>query len=116
MTDPQAISETTGNTLPATQDAPAPTVDDVGGSLGTLVPGDGGAPSDTTHSRSHGRYVLQRICGEGGLGRVWLAVDRELQREVALKEIKPERQGNAALQRRFLQEAQITSQLDHPNI
>ena len=62
------------------------------------------------------RYSLTGIHAEGGLGRVWLARDNELQRRVALKELHPERAGEPEAVRRFLREAQITGQLDHPNI
>lgn len=62
------------------------------------------------------RYTLSRVHGEGGLGRVWLAHDTHLNRDVALKEILPGKERNAITWRRFMREAQITSQLDHPNI
>ena len=52
----------------------------------------------------------------GGLGRVWLAHDGDLRREVALKEILPEQAANPETWRRFLKEAQVTGQLEHPNI
>ena len=39
-----------------------------------------------------------------------------MDREVALKELRPDRSDNDALRRRFFQEAQITGQLDHPGI
>jgi serine/threonine-protein kinase len=59
---------------------------------------------------------LQRLHAEGGLGRVWLAHDSELHRGVALKEIRPDRAADPAVWRRFLKEAQVTGQLEHPNI
>ena len=62
------------------------------------------------------RYRLTRIHAQGGLGRVWLAWDSDLNREVALKEIQPEKAGHPELWRRFLKEAQVTGQLEHPNI
>lgn len=62
------------------------------------------------------RYVLTRLHAQGGIGRVWLAHDAGLGRDVALKELLPERTGNAAVAARFLQEAQITGQLEHPGI
>lgn len=59
--------------------------------------------------------------GRGALGRVFTSIDMGLQREIAIKEILPERlQGSqhdvAALRARFLREARVTGQLEHPNI
>jgi WD40 repeat protein/tRNA A-37 threonylcarbamoyl transferase component Bud32 len=62
------------------------------------------------------RYRLTRLHGEGGLGRVWVACDQTLNREVALKELKPGQAADPEACRRFLQEAQVTGQLEHPNI
>jgi hypothetical protein len=62
------------------------------------------------------RYRLTRVHAEGGLGRVWLARDSELNREVALKEIRPDHAGDPDARQRFLKEAQITGQLEHPGI
>jgi tetratricopeptide (TPR) repeat protein/tRNA A-37 threonylcarbamoyl transferase component Bud32 len=62
------------------------------------------------------RYSITRLHGEGGLGKVFVAHDNDLQRDVALKELKPERSGHPEMWRRFLKEAQITGQLEHPNI
>src|SRR5262249_42602776 len=62
------------------------------------------------------RYCRLRLHATGGIGRVWLAPDSALGRDVALKELRPERAENAALGVRFLQEARITGQLEHPGI
>jgi PAS domain S-box-containing protein len=62
------------------------------------------------------RYHLMRLHATGGIGRIWLARDSELGRDVALKELRPERAGSAQLWNRFLQEARITGQLEHPGI
>jgi serine/threonine protein kinase len=67
-----------------------------------------------TEQRS--RYTLTRLHAEGGLGKIWLARDHDLNREVAMKEIKPERANHPEACRRFLKEAQVTGQLEHPNI
>ena len=64
--------------------------------------------------RSH--YTLSRMHDQGGLGRVWIAHDRRLHRDVALKEIRPDATVNAQSRQRFVREAQIASQLQHPNI
>jgi tetratricopeptide (TPR) repeat protein/tRNA A-37 threonylcarbamoyl transferase component Bud32 len=62
------------------------------------------------------RYTLTRLHAQGGLGQVWLAVDGDLNRQVALKELRPERCSDSALAARFLEEAQVTGQLEHPGI
>ena len=62
------------------------------------------------------RYTLTRLHAQGGLGQVWLAVDGDLNRQVALKELRPERGGDPTLAARFLDEAKVTGQLEHPGI
>jgi serine/threonine-protein kinase len=62
------------------------------------------------------RYTLTRLHATGGIGRVWLARDPRLGRDVALKELRPERAGRPEAWARFLREAQITGQLEHPGI
>ena len=51
----------------------------------TLVP-DPQAPE-----KSVSRYTLTHMHGKGGIGQVWLAYDKQFNREVALKELRPER-------------------------
>jgi serine/threonine protein kinase/tetratricopeptide (TPR) repeat protein len=65
-----------------------------------------------------GRFVLEpdRPPLEGGMGRVWLAHDDQLGRIVALKEMRDETRDVPALRHRFLVEAQVTAQLEHPGI
>lgn len=62
------------------------------------------------------KYRLEKVHGKGGLGRVWLAHDDSLNRDVALKELHPHQAQRAHARRRFLKEAQVTGQLEHPNI
>jgi serine/threonine protein kinase len=61
------------------------------------------------------RYAMLRLAGTGGLGRVWLVRDARLGREVALKELRPDR-ADAGFWGRFEREAQVTGQLEHPGI
>lgn len=61
-------------------------------------------------------YRVQKKHAEGGLGDVYLAQDEQLQRFVALKEMKPKFARNQKLKNRFLLEAQVTARLDHPSI
>src|SRR5205814_276916 len=62
------------------------------------------------------RYEVLRLHATGGIGRVWLARDAALGRCVALKDLHPEKAQQALLRARFLREAQITGQLQHPGI
>ncbi|MCR9201841.1 MAG: serine/threonine protein kinase [Planctomycetaceae bacterium] len=62
------------------------------------------------------RFVLTRKIGKGGLGTVWLAKDEKLQRSVALKEMNPEAAEFPRAWERFQREAEITGQLEHPNV
>jgi serine/threonine-protein kinase len=62
------------------------------------------------------RYALTRVHAKGGIGQVWLARDTDLEREVALKELRPEQASNPTALQRFLREARITGQLDHPGV
>ena len=63
-----------------------------------------------------GRFEVIRELGRGGMGRVVEARDPDLHRNVAVKVmIDPEEAGRAQVSR-FVVEAQITSQLEHPNI
>ncbi|HKI16826.1 MAG TPA: protein kinase, partial [Isosphaeraceae bacterium] len=75
--------------------------------LGTLSPGE-------TESRD--RYTLTHLHAKGGMGRVWLARDGALGRQIALKELRPDQAGNSIVFSRFLYEAKITAQLEHPGI
>ena len=50
------------------------------------------------------------------MGQVWLARDRALGRLIALKELRPDKAENSAVSSRFLHEAKITAQLEHPGI
>jgi serine/threonine protein kinase len=61
-------------------------------------------------------YEIISILGAGGMGEVYLANDLRLKRKVALKMLKPELTQEERTLRRFEQEAQAASALNHPNI
>jgi hypothetical protein len=63
-----------------------------------------------------GNYEILDKLGEGGMGEVWRARDRRLQRLVALKILPREVAGDAARRTRFEQEARALGALNHPNI
>ncbi len=62
------------------------------------------------------RYSVLGVLGEGGMGQVLLARDEDLRRKVAVKTLRPHLGGDPRTMARFLGEAQITAQLDHPNV
>ena len=62
------------------------------------------------------RFQLIRPHAQGGIGQVWLARDCELQRDVAVKEIQPRYAERAEQRARFVLEAEITGNLEHPGI
>ncbi|WP_371616210.1 protein kinase [Streptomyces sp. NBC_00454] len=67
------------------------------------------------------RYQLATILGQGGMGQVWTAYDRRLDRRVAVKLLRPDKvagPGSVAdeLRRRFVRECRVTAQVDHPGL
>lgn len=62
------------------------------------------------------RYEITREHARGGLGKVFVARDKQLEREVALKQILPAFSSDSGCRHRFLLEAQITGSLEHPGI
>ena len=62
------------------------------------------------------RYTRTRLHAKGGMGQVWVARDGSLGRQIALKELRPDSMDNSAICSRFLYEARITAQLEHPGI
>ncbi|HEY6910063.1 MAG TPA: protein kinase [Myxococcales bacterium] len=72
-------------------------------------------PADPLIGRTLGnRYRITSLLGQGGMSRVYQAVQAPLQRAVALKVLEDD-PGEPMLQQRFLLEASATSQLTHPN-
>lgn len=62
------------------------------------------------------RFRILRLHAEGGLGQVSVALDEALHRQVALKEIQERYADDAESRARFLLEAEITGNLEHPGI
>jgi WD40 repeat protein/serine/threonine protein kinase len=69
-----------------------------------------GAPSSIVD------YDLLNVLGEGGMGVVYNARQASIDREVAVKMLKPEMAASATHRRKFLSEVAVTGELDHPNI
>ena len=63
-----------------------------------------------------GRYRLEQKIGEGGMGTVYLAHDKELDRKVAVKLLAATYLSDKDVVERFEREARLTARLDHPNI
>ncbi len=63
-----------------------------------------------------GRYRIQRTLGEGTMGSVYLAHDKQLDRKVALKIPKVNAKEDSKFIERFLREAKAAATLTHPNI
>ena len=63
-----------------------------------------------------GNYRIVERLGDGGMGSVFRAVDEMLDREVAIKVLRPELARQAALVERFRQEARALARLSHPRI
>ncbi len=86
--------------------------------LGTTS-GDGAVPPTPPAAAlpAHvGRYRIERLLGEGGFGRVYLARDEQLQRPVAIKVPHAHLVAQAGDAETYLAEARTVASLDHPNI
>jgi serine/threonine-protein kinase len=62
------------------------------------------------------RYKLGELLGAGGVGLVTSALDRTIGRTVAVKTLKQGRDAESGAARRFVEEAHVTAQLEHPNV
>ncbi len=61
-------------------------------------------------------YTIEAEAGRGGMGVVYRARDPELDRLAAVKVIAPDLASDAGFRARFVREARVTAQLDHPNV
>jgi serine/threonine-protein kinase len=78
-----------------------------------------GRKSDQPHTPSQPpgpRYKIGELLGAGGAGLVTSALDRTIGRTVAVKTLKQGRDSEPRVARRFVDEAHVTAQLEHPNI
>ena len=87
---------------------------------GSRVGGSGGWSGDTSELAPGtvlaGRYEILTVLGTGGMGSVYRAQDRELDRLVALKVIRPELARNPAIVDRFKQELRLSHKVTHRNV
>lgn len=83
--------------------------------LGQRDPGESSREPDTSASEGS-RYEVVNSHAQGGLGEVFVARDRQLNRNVALKRIREHAAGDESARSRFVFEAEVTGRLEHPGI
>ncbi len=116
-----------GGDIPATLSASADStlreamrrsgVPEIRHSVDSLPAAEEGAPSPgRTDGPGPPPFNWLGVYREGALGQVWVGRDDRLNRTVALKVIRADRASHPDARRRFLREAQVTGQLEHPNI
>ncbi len=92
--------------VPEGWSVPAPVTPSIAASLTSLQPG----------TLLGSRYEILKLLGQGGMGAVYQAKDRELDRVVALKVIRPELAGHPEILQRFKQELILARQVTHRNV
>jgi serine/threonine protein kinase len=102
--------------MSAPDSQPEPTGDDALLSELRVVLNRRTPPADLLVGSSIGKFQIRAPLGEGGMARVYRAVDTESQSEVALKVLKPEYQSSPDIGRRFAQEAQTMSRIRHAHV
>src|SRR5262245_22941735 len=114
-----SFAHTVANLEPSTDPAGAPTVS--GQAWATLA----SPPCDPTNAAGQAsleergfaaRYAQGAVLGQGGMGEVRACTDQRIGREVALKVILAKPSSKVEVQRRFLREARVQGQLEHPSI
>jgi serine/threonine protein kinase len=80
------------------------------------APRSGVRPAAPQNHTPGERFDVQQVLAQGGLGVVFLARDQEIDRTVALKQIKSQWADDDDSRVRFLLEARITGRLEHPGI
>src|SRR5690242_9346722 len=87
-----------------------------GWSVVTPSAGENTLPGLTPGRVIASRYEILQLLGEGGMGAVFKAMDRQLDRVVAVKVIRPELAGHPTILRRFKQELLLARQVTHRNV
>jgi len=80
------------------------------------VDSEAGSPPLPLELASHSRYRVERLLGAGGMGAVYRAYHRKMERTVALKVINPALLTRPAVVERFTREVKAAARLSHPNI
>ncbi len=107
------VGEATGDFLPSEPEASVPQKTGMRSQARLTAAGSAGAFPAPEPSRHTGRYFLKKFHAKGGMGEIWLAQDGDIGRAVALKRMLKGREDQRA---QFLQEAQVTGQLEHPGV
>src|SRR5690242_3645601 len=74
------------------------------------------APGDPRIGQTVGGYTLEALIGRGGMGAVYLADQHAIQRKVAVKVIADDLAGDPRVDARFLREARLAAQINHPHV
>ena len=91
--------------------------DDCGATLdATIARPAGDAELEAIRAAFSERYIVESLLGRGGMGSVYKARERTLDRHVALKIVRDERRHDAEFIERFRREARIAARLRHPRI
>ncbi|MCR4316646.1 MAG: protein kinase [Planctomycetes bacterium] len=75
-----------------------------------------GTIAEDTRERNFGKYEIIRELSRGGMGAILIGRDGEIDREVAIKIIRPDVTVSRSHLARFMMEARVQGQLEHPNI
>ena len=89
--------------------------DALGGGTSTMMGGPGARPAAPARGKWGGLELRERL-GEGAFGEVFRAYDPRLEREVALKLLKPRAAGNDELAARMLREGRLLARVRHPHV
>jgi serine/threonine-protein kinase len=110
----------TFSSLPtAIQDGPHDTLasGDTHSSDGSLdAPIDPASVSISDLGHETPRYDARKLLGQGGMGEVWLCKDRRVGREIAVKTMRDRNANSPDSRARFLREARVQGQLEHPAV
>src|SRR5579864_1294417 len=110
LVDPGLKSPGSGSDAPTQIDLGAPSASRAG------APVAGGQPVLPPGTILANRYEITKLLGEGGMGAVYKANDRELNRPVALKVIRPDLARNQSIVDRFKQELLLAREVTHKNV
>jgi serine/threonine protein kinase len=84
--------------------------------LEELLQSKGSASPWISAASMSARYEPVKPVSQGGMGEIWVAIDHDFDRQVAIKEILPDAANDPRTRDRFLRETRITAKLEHPGI